>query len=90
MKRYKYLAKFYFTTQFHFQEFEFHSVGVWGFVSNTRYKKAQTISELSGVSYVLPFSLLVGVQELAGTFRYFLHISTACKCHVHVCFIFII
>ena len=64
MKRYKYLAKFYFTTQFHFQEFEFHSVGVWGFVSNTRYKKAQTISELSGVSYVLPFSLLVGVQEL--------------------------
>lgn len=64
MKRYKYLAKFYFTTQFHFQEFEFHSVGVWGFVSNTRYKKAQTISELSGVSYVLPFSLLVGVKEL--------------------------
>jgi len=33
-------------------------------VSNTRYKKAQTFFELLGVSLVLPFSLLVGVQEL--------------------------
>ena len=58
------MAEFYFTTQFHFLEFKFYSVGVKRLVITTRYKKERTFFELLGVSLMLPFSLLVGVQEL--------------------------